>query len=86
MKLLDFWGIKCAPCEKISTYLTELESEFPDLSIEKIAVHENMDLAMEYFVLSVPTIVLLKNQEVVYKGYVGNMSRDHLKNLIKEHL
>lgn len=85
MKVLDFWGLHCAPCEKIGAYLSELELEFPDVLIEKIAVHENMDLAMEYFVKSVPTLVLLKDQEVVYKGNVGGMSKDQLKNLIIQH-
>jgi thioredoxin 1 len=85
MKVLDFWGLHCAPCEKIGAYLTELQTEFPDISIEKIAVHENMNLAMEYFVKSVPTLVLIKEQEVVYKGNVGGMSKNELKDLIIEH-
>lgn len=85
MKVLDFWGLHCAPCVKISEYLSEIEIELPNLIIEKIAVHENMDLAMEYFVKSVPTLVIVKNQEIVYRGYVGGMSKDQLKNLIIQH-
>jgi thioredoxin 1 len=85
MKIIEFWGLKCPPCEKIGAYIEELSKENQNLNIEKIAVHEQPDLVFKYKVMTVPTIVILKNDEIIYKGYVGGLSKIQLNELISKY-
>ena len=85
LKIIDFWGLHCSPCEKIGTFLDELKEQYSHIEIQKIAVHENFELAMKYLVKSVPTLVILKEDDVLYKGNVGGLSKLQLMELIEEY-
>jgi thioredoxin 1 len=61
--LLDFWAPWCGPCSMLAPILEEVEKECPDVTIVKVNVDEEPELASEYQVMSIPTLVLLENGE-----------------------
>lgn len=82
--ILDFYGQYCAPCKRLMKDLDELNSEM-NLNIKKLDIEENYDLTEKYNVLSVPTLVVLKNNEIksTYTGYKG---KEDLIKFLQENL
>jgi thioredoxin 1 len=66
----DFYADWCGPCKKQDPIIEDLEEEYPDVTFEKVDVDESPDVAQEYGVRSVPTIVVEKDGEVVEK-FIG---------------
>lgn len=66
----DFHADWCGPCKKQDPILEELKEKHPDVKFEKIDVDEDPDIAQEYGVRSVPTIVIEKDGEIVEK-FIG---------------
>lgn len=65
--LVDFWATWCGPCQMMAPVIQEIETEHPDILVGKINVDEEADLAMQYKVASIPTLVLFKDGEIVSK-------------------
>ena len=65
--LVDFWAPWCGPCRIIAPHLEELDSERDDLRVVKLNVDDNQVTAVRYEVLSIPTMILFKNGELVKK-------------------
>ena len=64
--LVDFWSPGCAPCLLQAPILEELEKEIGDsVLIAKVNVDENIELAIEHGVMSIPTLMVFKNGELV---------------------
>jgi thioredoxin 1 len=59
--LVDFWAPWCAPCRAIAPLLEEIAAERDDLRIVKLNVDENQEIAAEFQILSIPTLILFKN-------------------------
>lgn len=60
--LIDFWAPWCGPCHMLSPLVDELADEMSDrIVVAKCNVDENQDLAMQYGVMSIPTLVMLKD-------------------------
>lgn len=59
--LLDFWATWCGPCRMIAPIVEQIAEENPDIKVCKIDVDENMELAMQFQVASIPTLVVMKN-------------------------
>ncbi len=69
--LVDFYASWCGPCQMMSPIIDEIAKENEDtLKVGKVNVDENQDLAMEYNVMSIPTIIVVKNGKVE-KTFVG---------------
>ncbi len=68
--LLDFYADWCGPCRMMSPVIDEIAEERNDIKVGKINVDENEDLAMEYGVMTIPTIVIINNGETE-KTFVG---------------
>ena len=66
--LLDFWAPWCGPCRMVGPMLDEIAAERPDIKVCKVNVDEEVDLASEYKIFSIPTILVIKNGEVVNKS------------------
>lgn len=68
--LVDFWATWCGPCKMLAPILDELATEI-DVPIVKLEVEENPATAVEYGIMSVPSLFLMKDGEVVAKtgGY-----------------
>lgn len=63
--LLDFYAEWCGPCRMVSPIVDEISEENPQYLVGKINVDEQEELAQEFGVFSIPTLVVLKNGEVV---------------------
>lgn len=66
--LLDFYADWCGPCRMVGPIVDEIAEECPDILVGKINVDEQQELASAYGVMSIPTLVVLKNGEVVAKS------------------
>lgn len=84
--LLDFWADWCMPCKMVAPILEEISESYDGkLKVGKVDVDAQGDLAMEYNVISIPTLVLMKNGEVVGQR-VGAAPRAAIEELFKEHI
>jgi thioredoxin 1 len=84
--LVDFWAPWCGPCKMIAPVLEELDSELGDKAkIVKVNVDENQETASKYGVMSIPTLYVLKDGEVVDKT-VGFQPKEALAELVNKHL
>ena len=80
--LVDFWAVWCGPCQMMAPILHELEAEMPDVLIGKVNVDEQMDLARQFRVVSIPTLIIFKNGQEVQR-MVGVTSKEELKDALK---
>ena len=80
--LVDFWAVWCGPCQMMAPILHELEAEMPDVQICKVNVDEQMDLARQFRVVSIPTLIIFKNGQEVQR-MVGVTSKEELKDALK---
>ena len=69
--LLDFWATWCGPCRMVAPVVDEIAQERPDYVVGKINVDEEMELALEFGIVSIPTLIVMRNGEVARKvvGY-----------------
>ena len=63
--LLDFWAPWCGPCRRVVPIVEEIAREREDIKVGKINVEEEPELAMQFRVMSIPTLVVMKNGQVV---------------------
>lgn len=61
--LVDFYADWCGPCKMIAPIIEEIANERTDITVGKINVDENPELAMKYGVVSIPTVIIFKNGE-----------------------
>ena len=80
--LVDFWAEWCGPCRMITPILEELASEYSGkLTVAKINVDDEPELAQRFNVRSIPTIVIMKDGEVA-EQIVGTRSKQDLLNAV----
>ena len=63
--LLDFWASWCGPCRMVSPIVDEIAEEREDIKVGKINVDEESELAARFRVMSIPTLVVMKDGEIV---------------------
>jgi thioredoxin 1 len=84
VRLKDFYADWCGPCKTQDPILEEMEGDWADrVEFEKIDVDENQDVANEYQVRSIPTIVV-ENDEGVVERFVGVTQREDLEAALEE--
>lgn len=84
LTLVDFFATWCGPCKMMHPILEQLKEEKGDsIRILKIDVDDNEDISMQYNIQSVPTLMLFKNGEIVWRQS-GAKSLNELKSLIAQ--
>ena len=79
--LLDFWATWCGPCRMVAPIVAEIAQEREDVLVGKVNVDEEMALASQFQVMSIPTLVVLKNGQVVNR-VVGARPKDAIVSLL----
>ncbi len=79
--LLDFWAEWCGPCRMVSPIVDEIAEEADNLKVGKINVDEEPELAQKFGIMSIPTLILIKNGAEV-KRLVGARSKSELLSWI----
>ncbi|MCB0506760.1 MAG: thioredoxin [Chitinophagales bacterium] len=84
--LVDFWAEWCGPCRLIGPVVEDLAKEYDGkATIGKLNVDDNREIAAQYGIMSIPTLLFFKNGEIVDK-HVGVASKADLKKKLEAHL
>lgn len=81
--LADFYADWCGPCQMVSPIVDEIANENPDYLVCKINVDEEMELAQNFEVFSIPTLVVFKNGELINK-LVGYKPKSEILDALKD--
>lgn len=81
--LKDFYADWCGPCKTQDPILEELEEEYPDVEFEKVDVDEEQDVANEYQVRSLPTLIV-ENEDGIVERFVGVTQRGDLEDALSD--
>ncbi len=79
--LLDFWASWCGPCRMLAPVLDEIAAERPDIKVGKVNVDEEGALSVRFNIVSIPTVILMKNGEPAGKS-VGYVPKEKLLALL----
>ncbi|MBQ9285401.1 MAG: thioredoxin [Bacteroidaceae bacterium] len=81
--IVDFWATWCGPCKKVGPYIEQLAEEYAEQAIiGKVDVDENQDLPMQFGVRNIPTILFIKDGQVVDKQ-IGAVPKNVLEDKLK---
>jgi thioredoxin 1 len=79
--LLDFWASWCGPCKMVSPIVDEIASENASIKVGKINIDEEMELAQNYKIMSIPTLMVIKDGKV-HNSTVGVQSKQNILGLL----
>ena len=79
--LLDFWATWCGPCRMVAPIVEEIAAENPGVTLGKINVDEEMELAMQFGITSIPTLVVMKDGQMVNKA-IGYAPKKEILKLL----
>lgn len=80
--LLDFWAAWCGPCRMVSPTVDQIASEYSDIKVGKINVDEQPELAQAFRVMSIPTLIVMKDGKVSNSA-IGVQPKQSILNMIK---
>ena len=80
--LVDFYADWCGPCKMLSPIVDEVAQENEDIKVVKVNVDDSQDLAMKYQVMSIPTLVVIKEGNEINRS-VGLIDKNQVINMIK---
>ena len=79
--LLDFWATWCGPCRMVSPIVDQIADERSDIKVGKINVDEQQELAQQFRIISIPTLVVMKDGQIANKA-VGAMPKEEILALL----
>ncbi len=79
--LLDFWASWCGPCRMVGPIVDEIAAQRTDIKVGKINVEEQRELAAAFRVMSIPTLVVMKDGQIVEKA-VGARPKDQILSML----
>ena len=80
--LVDFWASWCGPSRMVSPIVDEIAQERPDVKVVKVNVDQEQELALQFGVMSIPTLVVMKDGKVVNQA-VGVRPKEQILDLLK---
>ena len=81
--LVDFWATWCGPCRMVSPIVDEIAAERNDIAVGKVDVDDQPELAAQFGIMSIPTLLVFKNGAVVQKT-VGVQPKERLLALLDQ--
>lgn len=79
--LIDFWASWCGPCRMIAPIIEEIADERADIKVGKVNVDDEPELATQFGIMSIPTLVVMKDGELVNK-LVGVRPKNQILDMI----
>ncbi len=80
--LVDFWASWCGPCRMLGPTIDEIAEEHPEIKVCKINIDDEAELAIRHGVMSVPTLMIFKNGEIVQTA-IGVRPKEEILDLLK---
>lgn len=79
--LLDFWASWCGPCRRVGPIVDEIAEERTDIKVGKVNVDEQQKLAAKFEIMSIPTLVVLKDGKVIQRS-VGAKNKNEILEML----
>ena len=79
--LIDFWAAWCGPCRMIAPAVEKIAEERPDVKVCKVNIDDEQELAIKYGVMSIPTLMVVKNGEIANKA-IGLRPKEEIEALL----
>ncbi len=80
--LIDFWASWCGPCRMVGPIIDEIANENPDIKVCKVNVDEEPELANEFHIMSIPTLVVMKDGQVLRQS-MGAKPKSLILDMLK---
>ena len=80
--LLDFWASWCGPCRMVGPLVEQLATEHPEIAVGKVNVDEEPELAAQFQIMSIPTLLVFKNGQLTQRA-VGARPKDQILALVQ---
>ena len=81
--LLDFWADWCGPCRIVGPLVEEIAAEHPEIKVGKINVDQEPELATQFQIMSIPTLMVVKNGRITQR-VVGARPKAQILALVQE--
>lgn len=80
--VIDFWATWCGPCKMMAPVVEEVAKDYPDVKVCKVNVDEESELSNAFKIVSIPTIAVIKNGEII-DSVVGYRPKEDIEKIIK---
>ena len=80
--VIDFWAEWCGPCRMVGPLVEQLAAEHPEIAVGKVNVDEEPELAAQFQIMSIPTLLVFKNGQLTQRA-VGARPKDQILALVQ---